>query len=255
MTIAAKSGTDIHTYIDESGRVQTTQLVSTVSGSSGASADQVQGNVDSGATDSGKPVKVGAEATAPSGLVTAGQRVNLRSDLRGNLRVLMMDQDGVTSAAIQPMDSDGRLASNAAIATDTRLMDFNGTTWDRVRGNTTGLIVIPPRGWSYAAAASGIVNSAVAVTIKAAAGAAVRNYLTGIQIATDTLGAATELAIRDGAAGTVLWRGKLQTTALALTTINFDTPLYSTANTLLEVVTLTAVTGGVYVNANGFTAP
>lgn len=114
---------------------------------------------------------------------------------------------------------------------------------------------IPEGDWTFASAASGIVNTTTAVTIKAAAGAGIRNYLTNMQIATDTLGAATELAIRDGAAGTVIWRGKLQTTALPVMDIEFLTPLRSTANTLLEVVTLTAVTGGVYINAQGYAAP
>jgi len=108
--------------------------------------------------------------------------------------------------------------------------------------------------WSYAPPALGIVNTTTAVTMKAAGAAGVRNYLKSLQLNTDTLGAATELAVRDGAGGTVLWRTKLQTTALAPTTINFDPPLKGTAATLMEVVTLTAsVTGGVFVNAQGFT--
>jgi hypothetical protein len=114
---------------------------------------------------------------------------------------------------------------------------------------------IPEGDWSSVAGASGIVNTTTAVTIAAAAGAGLRNYITGLQIATDTLGGATELAIRDGAAGTVIWRGKLQTGPLALMNVNLPSPLKSTANTLLEVVTLTAVTGGVYVNAQGYIAP
>jgi hypothetical protein len=72
----------------------------------------------------------------------------------------------------------------------------------------------------------------------------------------EALGTASEVAIRDGAAGTVLWRQKIgtggQTNGLA---INFQTPLRGTANTLLEVVTLTASgTGAVYFNAQGYTA-
>lgn len=113
----------------------------------------------------------------------------------------------------------------------------------------------PELGWSYAAASGGIVSTTTAVTIKAAAGSGLRNCISSIQIATDTLGAATEIAIRDGAAGAVLWRGKLQATALPETTISFPKPLRGSANTLLEVVTLTSVTGGVYFNAQGFVAP
>jgi hypothetical protein len=112
-----------------------------------------------------------------------------------------------------------------------------------------------PDAWSYAAAAAGIVNSAAAVTIKAAAGAGIRNYVTDLQINTATLGGATELAIRDGAGGPVLWRGQLQTTALPVASINFQAPLAGSPNALLEVITLTAVTGGVFVNAQGYAGP
>jgi hypothetical protein len=116
---------------------------------------------------------------------------------------------------------------------------------------------IPEADWSYAAAPGGISNTTVAVTIAAAAGAGIRNYLTGLQLSSDALGAATELAIRDGAGGTVLWRTKIGTGGLAAgEAVTFPSPLKSTANTLLEVVTLTAsVTGGVFVNAQGYTAP
>jgi len=114
----------------------------------------------------------------------------------------------------------------------------------------------PAARWSYPAAAAGILNTATAVTIKTAAGAGVRNYVTDIQLLAEALGAATEVAIRDGAAGTVLWRTKIGvgglTNGLA---INFQTPLRGTANTLLEVVTLTAsVTGAVYFDAQGYAA-
>lgn len=115
--------------------------------------------------------------------------------------------------------------------------------------------------WNYAAAATGIVNTTTAVTIKAAATRSdpfsatksLRNYVTGVSINADALGAATEVVIRDGAGGTVLWRVKIQTGGLPLTHIVFPSPLRSSPNTLLEVVTLTAsVTGGVYFNATGY---
>jgi hypothetical protein len=109
-------------------------------------------------------------------------------------------------------------------------------------------------GWSYAAATSGIANTTTAVTIKAAPQADERNYLTSLQIQHATLGGATELCIRDGAGGTVLWRTQLQTTALPLTTIYFNNAIRASKGTLLEVVTLTQVTGAIYVNAQGYVA-
>lgn len=109
----------------------------------------------------------------------------------------------------------------------------------------------PAPGWNYAAAASGIAGTTTAVTFKAAGTNGNRNYVTSIQIQTATLGNATELAIRDGAGGAVLWRTQLQTTAMPLMSINFATPLRGSANTLLEVITLSSATGGVYFNAQG----
>jgi hypothetical protein len=109
--------------------------------------------------------------------------------------------------------------------------------------------------WSYPAAIGGISNTTTAVTIKTAAGSGIRNYLQSLTIMAETLGTATELAIRDGAAGTVLFRTKIPTGGMPTTHIKFEPPLKGTANTLLEVVTLTASgTGAVYVNASGFTA-
>lgn len=124
-----------------------------------------------------------------------------------------------------------------------------------------GLVVKPyasdAEGWIYAAAASGISNTTTAVTIKAAAGAGLRNHITDIQIDSDALGAATEFAIRDGAGGTVLWRSKLGTAGQpGGFAASFRMPIRGTANTLLEIVTLTAsITGAVYFNAQGYSAP
>lgn len=127
-------------------------------------------------------------------------------------------------------------------------------------GDANGLVAKPysiaANDWKYAAATGGISNTTTAVTIKAAAGASIKNYITCLQLSSDPLGAATELAIRDGAAGTVLWRMKIGTAGIVNgLTVNFPTPLVGTANTLLEVITLsTSLTGGVFVNAQGFTA-
>jgi hypothetical protein len=111
--------------------------------------------------------------------------------------------------------------------------------------------------WSYVAAAGGITNSAVAVTIKAAGGAGVINYLTWLDVSTDgALATATEVAIRNGAAGAVIWRMKIGTAGLpGGRFIQFINPIKSSANTLLEVVGLTAsATGLIYVNAGGYSA-
>ena len=111
--------------------------------------------------------------------------------------------------------------------------------------------------WSYPAASGGIANTTTAVTVKTAAAAGVRNYITGIQIDTEALTTATEFAVRDGAAGTVLWRMKIPAATAFSRHVDFtSSPLRGTAATLLEVVTLTASgTGAVYANLQGYTAP
>jgi hypothetical protein len=121
-----------------------------------------------------------------------------------------------------------------------------------------GLTALPSEAataWSYAAATLGIVNSTTAVTIKGAGGAGKKNYITSIDLVAEALGTATEFAIRDGAGGTVLWRIKIGTGGIVNGRhLVFATPLQSSANTLLEIVTLTAsTTGAVYFNAQGYT--
>lgn len=118
------------------------------------------------------------------------------------------------------------------------------------------LIVLPyddiANNWTFAPATGGLSNTTTAVTIKAA-DTNRKNCITGLQIGAGTLGAATEVAIRDGAAGTVLWRGFMPTSG-GYQDVPLPTPICNAAvNTLLEAVTLTAtVSGGVYVNAQGF---
>lgn len=150
-----------------------------------------------------------------------------------------------------------RVGGRVATAVDTTLVAGDAAD---LQVASSGAVVVqanaPPEvTWQYAAPASGtIVNSTVAVAIKAAAAAGVRNYLTAISVETDTLTTASELLILDGA--TVIWRGKLQVgaTRFALT---FPQALRGSAATALNVQTLTATGAalGVYVNAQGYTAP
>lgn len=120
----------------------------------------------------------------------------------------------------------------------------------------TGASIAPVANWSYAAALNGIVNTTTAVAFKGAV-TGLKNYLCWIDVTAEALGVATELVVRDGAGGTVLWRVKIGTGGLTGGRhVKFDPPLASTAATLLEVATLTAsVTGAVHFNAGGFTGP
>lgn len=132
---------------------------------------------------------------------------------------------------------------------------------DNIQTTTAGQLINKPYStaeidWHYAAATGGIVSSTTAVTFKAASGTAgIRNYITSIEIGAFGAGTATELAIRDGSAGTVIWRMQIPAAGLpAPVTVNFTTPLRGTANTLLEVVTLTSSATPVFFNAHGYTS-
>ena len=104
------------------------------------------------------------------------------------------------------------------------------------------------KAWRYVAASGGIVNT-TAVTLKAAV-AAKAHHLTEIEII-NANATGTEVAIRDGAGGTVLWRG-YAIQALGPIVVKFHEPIIGSVNTLLEVVCLTNASQ-TYVNARGVT--
>lgn len=166
----------------------------------------------------------------------------------------------------------GQAAHDAAISGNPVRIGFNARTSapattivndDTVNAiaDLNGALVVKPFGvsggdWFYTAAASGISNTTTAVTIKTATGnAATRSYITAFDLMCDALGAATEVAIRDGAAGAVIYRTKVGTSGLPWSRHTLTTPRKSSLNTLLEVVTLTAsITGACYFNAEGYDA-
>ena len=101
----------------------------------------VAGNVASGVADAGNPVKVGgvASSTAPTP-VTVGQRVNAWWGLNGNLAIggvagISVDGEGTTLSNIPDLTTG--VGRSGAVATKY----FNGTTWDRARGDTSGAYV------------------------------------------------------------------------------------------------------------------
>jgi len=200
---------------------------------------------------------------AGSGVVTAQtQRVVLATDVAlpaGTNAIGTVTAVGSAAHDAAISGNPGRIGFRALTANYTAVA--TGDTADAVSTLVGAQIQkpysIPEADWSYAAATSGIVNTTTAVTIKDAGAAGIRSYITSIQIMAEALGTATELAIRDGAGGTVLWRTKIGTGGLTTgQSITFHSPLKSTAATLLEVVTLTAsVTGAVYFNAQGYSAP
>lgn len=130
-----QDGQKVEDQVDVNGR----RLV--VSGSSGATADQIQGNAAAGAADSGNPVKVGGRYNSTKPTLTDGQRGDAQTGARGSQIVQQALPDSaspVTSAAAGADAVSNTLNGYFGFGFG---MAYNGTTWDRVPGNTVGAFV------------------------------------------------------------------------------------------------------------------
>jgi hypothetical protein len=100
----------------------------------------VAGNVASGIADSGNPVKTGGVFNTTPPTVSNGQRVDGQSDNRGSALVNARTTpytgaDGVANTLLGSMANTGTGTTTLLAIANAY---FNGTTWDRVRGNTFG---------------------------------------------------------------------------------------------------------------------
>ncbi len=101
-------------------------------------------------------------------------------------------------------------------------------------------------------AADTLATGALTDTIQGAPGALRYNTLTDLTLSADALTAASTVSIKDGAAGTVLWQCRIQTTGLIATKFVFETPITASANTLLQIATTDpGVSGTIYWAAGG----
>lgn len=189
----------------------------------------------------------------------AGNERGLNIDASGNATVNLAAGTN-TNEVVGDAAHDAAIAGNPVrIAGRALTSDYTtvaaGDTADLITTLTGKLVTIPyanpANTWSYAAASGGITNT-TGVTAKAAGGAGVRLYVTSAQIINGHATVSTDVQIRDGASGTVLWRGFAQA-AGGGASVEFNPPLRGTANTLLEVACGT--TGSAtYFNLQGFSA-
>lgn len=100
----------------------------------------VGGNVAHDAVDAGNPIKIGgrANSTAPTA-VAIGDRVEAWLTTRGEQAVFLNSGDGSTVLVITPADAMNN--GIFALTVDARNAVYNGTTWDRMRGDTAGLYI------------------------------------------------------------------------------------------------------------------
>lgn len=134
-------------------------------GATGASADQLQGNVASDAVDSGNPVKVGGIYVTGPSPVASGDRIDAMYSRRGSASVMpaytpIAGLDGRSNSNL----GFGNTAADPVNELGTVLIPvqagylFNGTSWDRE---------VKPNGVSRIVSAAATTNATVA---KAAAG-------------------------------------------------------------------------------------
>jgi hypothetical protein len=212
-----------------------------------------------GATDTGVAALAVRKDTLAALTPVDGDYAPFRLNANG-AQWVMLDSGGTVNA-IGPAAHDAGVSGNPVRAAGrARTSDYTSVANDDTADILTTLngklvtqpFAIPELSWSYAAASGGIVNT-TGVTAKAAAAAGIRNYVTRAQIINGHATVDTDVQIRDGAAGTVLWRGFAKAAGGGVA-CDFDPPLRGTAATLVEVACGTTGTA-TYFNLQGYTGP
>ncbi len=100
-------------------------------GGTGATSQQVQGNVASGAADVGNPLKVGGEYLSTAPTFATGQRTDLQTSANGSVFV------DLGRASNNRSPSSDALGAATGLNTYSQNMISNGATWDRIRDATS----------------------------------------------------------------------------------------------------------------------
>lgn len=107
-------------------------LIAILTGTGGGG--QVQGNVASGATDSGNPLKIGGIYKSTKDVLTTGQRGNAQLGTRGGLLAsIYSNSDDREAGVVSSGDASGQ--SQSGLITIPYNAVYNGTSWDRLRAN------------------------------------------------------------------------------------------------------------------------
>lgn len=101
---------------------------------------QVVGDIASGATDSGNPVKVGGKYNNTLPTFTDGQRGDVQIDSRGRIMTIAglttttaTSADGLSNSSVRVLASEALSQANMFVFPRV----FNGGTWDRMYGDAT----------------------------------------------------------------------------------------------------------------------
>lgn len=153
-------------------------------------ASNISGDVASGSADSGNPVKVGAKYNATQPTFTDGQRADMQVDSRGNLRMGLYANNTQTTASFKAdnADTDATSATANKLGVMSRGTVFNGTTWDRQRGNATDGTLVNLGANNDVTVTSGAITETNSAAIKTAV-ETIDNAISGNEMQVDVVGA------------------------------------------------------------------
>lgn len=233
----------------------------------------VNGSVASGATDSGNPIKIGGKYNSTQPTLTDGQRGDAQLTSRGAIKATLFLNDSLTTFAPRADNADGVAASGTAnnLGVLTRNSVFNGTTWDRMYGTTSGLYSIVRDAAGNARGAN--VDSSNNLMVNVAGGIApvgtVLNtysihltanatttptsstaYISSVTISNEVGGTTSTITIQDKQGTPLKLINGVATTALttAPTVVNFQTPVKMVSG--IDIITAGAVAATVDVWIN-----
>lgn len=227
---------------------------------------QVQGNVASGATDSGNPIKIGGKFNTTQPTLTDGQRGDLQLDARANLRITPMFAAGTNAFAGLADNADAVAATSTTnrLAVLARGTVWNGSTWDRMPGDTTGVKVqahavtqsgtwtVQPgntantTAWLVNASLNPSSTALVTYSIHLTSNTTTTPtsstaYISAIAISNEVIGTTSTVTIQDKSGTPLKLVNGFSTTTLTTTptVINFQTPVKMTSG--IDIITAGAV--------------
>lgn len=148
----------------------------------------VRGNVASGASDSGNPVKIGGKYNATNPTLTDGQRGDIQLDSRSNQKVVLANG---TNSQNWKTDNGDAVAVSSTVdkpAVVSRNTVFNGSTWDRMRGDATDGLLVNLGANNDVTVTSGAITETNSAAIKTAV-ETIDNAISGSEMQVDVVGA------------------------------------------------------------------
>jgi len=149
--------------------------VVTVQGIAGGVAQPVTGDVAAGSADSGAPQKIGGlvNTTAPAALAT-GVRVDAWSSANGAMMVGAVRVTGSDAMPNNALMSFADPAGTGLRGHATASYIFNGTSWDRQRGDTNGAYMVSKGSAGIATAQVSVGTTATQIVAARAARGSVK---------------------------------------------------------------------------------